>query len=159
MSDFKQQIVAEARGWLGTPFHHQGRARAGVDCIGLVLGVLEAVQCLSRAKDEMGARRRFSDFDECDYAPDPNSERLREKMDAHFYPLHAAALAPGDVLLFRILRLPQHVGIVGNHPYGGLSLIHAYSPAAKVVEEKLAQGFLSRVIAAYRVPAPSMGGQ
>ena len=33
-------IVAEARSWLGTPYHHQAsRKGAGADCLGLVRGV------------------------------------------------------------------------------------------------------------------------
>ena len=33
-------VVAEARSWLGTPYHHQGAlAGAGCDCLGLVRGV------------------------------------------------------------------------------------------------------------------------
>ena len=30
-------IVAAARSWLGVPWRHQGRARQGIDCAGLVV--------------------------------------------------------------------------------------------------------------------------
>jgi hypothetical protein len=39
------EIVACARGWLGTRFHHQGRVKktathaGGVDCLGLLIGI------------------------------------------------------------------------------------------------------------------------
>jgi cell wall-associated NlpC family hydrolase len=32
-NSIRAAVVAEARSWLGTPFHHQGRVKAaGVDC-------------------------------------------------------------------------------------------------------------------------------
>ena len=37
----REEIVAEARKWIGTPFRHQGRIRGrGVDCVGLPLCVM-----------------------------------------------------------------------------------------------------------------------
>lgn len=37
----RDDIVNEARAFLGTPFHHQGRLqKVGVDCFGLVVGVV-----------------------------------------------------------------------------------------------------------------------
>lgn len=32
-----RQLIAEARKLIGTPWHHQGRNRYGVDCVGMVL--------------------------------------------------------------------------------------------------------------------------
>ncbi len=33
-------LVAAARGWLGTPFHHQASVKGvGCDCVGLIRGV------------------------------------------------------------------------------------------------------------------------
>lgn len=38
------RVVAEARGWVGTPYVHQASARgAGADCLGLVRGVWRGV--------------------------------------------------------------------------------------------------------------------
>ena len=38
--DQGQRIVAVARGWIGTPYRHQGsRKGVGCDCLGLVRGV------------------------------------------------------------------------------------------------------------------------
>ncbi len=37
------KFVAAARSWIGVPWAHQGRSRAGVDCIGLV--VMAARDC------------------------------------------------------------------------------------------------------------------
>lgn len=152
-------IVKEARAWRHTPFHHQGRLKGvGCDCIGMVLGVLHAVGACSRHRDQAGKQLPFTDFDQRDYARDPNSERLKYTLDYHLDAVETPEIRPGDVLLFRVIHLPQHVGIVGDHPMGGLSLIHAYSPARKVVEETLTQSWLARVIGAYRVPLECFGG-
>src|SRR6202008_328378 len=40
MSPHRPHIIAVARDWLGTPYHHQASVRgAGCDCIGLVRGI------------------------------------------------------------------------------------------------------------------------
>lgn len=42
-----EQIAAQARTWLGTHYHHQGRlkkserGKGGVDCIGLIIGIID----------------------------------------------------------------------------------------------------------------------
>jgi NlpC/P60 family putative phage cell wall peptidase len=150
----RAEIITEARSWLGTPFHHQGRVKkAGCDCIGMVLGALHNAGAQSRMLDEAGQPIPFTEFDRTDYSIDPNSDRLKHTLDEHLIEIPLEELLAGDVLLFKVIHLPQHVGIVGDHPSGGLSLIHAYSPAGKVVEEVLAKGWLSRVVAAYRVPS------
>tara|TARA_B100001123_G_C15336700_1_gene1033127 strand:+ start:4128 stop:4619 length:492 start_codon:yes stop_codon:yes gene_type:complete len=152
-------LVKEARSWIGTPFHHQGRMKkVGCDCIGMVLGVIHSVGLHSRFRDNRGNLRPFTAFDQTDYAPDPNSAQLKETLDSHLDPISLEGLQAGDVLLFRIVRLPQHVGIVANHPYGGLSLIHAYAPARRVVEETLSPSWLTRTIGAYRFPQECFEG-
>jgi NlpC/P60 family putative phage cell wall peptidase len=36
----REQIVAAARGWLGTPYHHQASVKGvGCDCLGLIRGL------------------------------------------------------------------------------------------------------------------------
>mgnify|MGYP000314131404 CR=1 FL=1 len=158
--DTASRIVNEARAWIGTPWHHQGRKKhVGCDCIGMVLGVLHGAGATSPARDAAGRRLTFPSFDRTDYAPDPNSQRLRHTLETHLMEIPLNAIAAGDVLLFKIIHLPQHVGIVGNHPSGeGLSLIHAYSAAGKVVEESLGKSWLTRTIAAYRVPVDCFEG-
>ena len=40
----REAIVAAARGWIGTPYQHQGSLRGvGCDCLGLVRGVWREV--------------------------------------------------------------------------------------------------------------------
>jgi NlpC/P60 family putative phage cell wall peptidase len=40
----RNTIIAEARSWIGTPYHHQAALKGvGCDCLGLVRGVWRAV--------------------------------------------------------------------------------------------------------------------
>ena len=41
--NIREKIVAEARSWIGTPFHHAARLKGvGVDCANLLIGVYAA---------------------------------------------------------------------------------------------------------------------
>jgi NlpC/P60 family putative phage cell wall peptidase len=148
-----EEIVAQARTWIGTPFHHQGRVKGkGCDCIGMVMGAIAETGAHSRYRDLAGNPIPFNRFDYTHYAADPSSTKLAMTLDSHLTAIDERNIQPGDVLLFKIVRLPQHVAIVGNHPMGGLSLIHAYSPARKVVEERYNQSWQARLVQAYSVP-------
>lgn len=127
----RRDILAEARSWLGTPFHHQGRLKGvGADCIGLVVGVARGLGLA--AVDRPG------------YARTPDGVSLAAALDAQMR--RVAAADAGDVLLLRIRRQPQHVGFLGEAG----TLIHAYSGADKVVETPMTDWWWQRVVAAYR---------
>ena len=141
-----ERIVAEARTWLGTRFHHQGRVKGvGVDCAGLVVGVAQAVG--------------ISINDCSDYTRIPDGELLKQLCDQQLISIARHDIAVGDVLLFRIEREPQHLAIVGNYESNSLgdcgdghfSMIHAYAPARCVVECRLDAIWLHRLVAAYRL--------
>lgn len=126
-----QDIVNEARTWLGTPFHHQGRAKgAGVDCVGLP--GMSAQSVGFKVEDRTG------------YSRLPDGETLEAELDRQMLcvwqrgmgdPL--AVLQPGDVPLFRMPRLPRHVGIYCGVVDGEHRFIHATSDVGKVVEINL----------------------
>ena len=41
----KEDVVREAKTWLGTPFHHQGRLKGvGVDCAGVIVCVAKELK-------------------------------------------------------------------------------------------------------------------
>jgi cell wall-associated NlpC family hydrolase len=125
-------IIAEARTWLGTPFHHQGRAKgAGVDCIGLVIGVAHALG--------------LSDFDTTHYGRIPSPLLMGAGLRANM--LAADRAEPGSVLWFAFDRVPMHVGIVTDS-----GLIHAYSVAGRVVETGLDPQWIARSRGAFRFP-------
>ena len=135
----KEHIVQEARSWIGTPFHHQGRVKgAGVDCVGLVIGIAKHFE--------------LSEFDTTNYSHIPDGEVLQALCEEHMVRINLVDLEVGDVLLFRFNERPQHLAIVGDYPYGGFSIIHAYSVAKKVVETRLDEYWNDLIVAAYRLP-------
>jgi NlpC/P60 family putative phage cell wall peptidase len=130
-----EEILAEARRWLDTPFRHQGRCLGvGVDCIGLIVGVARGLGLEAR--------------DRTDYPRQPDGVHLEAALDTQLRRLAPGRTRPGDVLLMRIRRLPQHVGILAEHG----TLIHAHSAAGRVVEMRLDERWWDRVVAAYRFP-------
>lgn len=129
----KDRIVAIAREYDQTPYIHQGRVKGvGIDCIGLVICVCK----------ELG----LIDFDYFDYDRTPDSSQLMELLEKHCTP--TIDPEPGDILVFRIKREPQHVGIMTD-----LGIIHAYQGAGKVVEHSLDDWWLKRNVAAFVLPS------
>lgn len=121
----RQQIVDEARSWIGVPFHHQGRNRLGVDCIGLVYLVGLTV----------GADLRGY-IDDPTYGRDPDA-RLHRGIARHAKRLNPMPLdnpPPGSILFFAFAKLPQHVGIASDKP--GF-FIHSFEPDGRVTETRL----------------------
>jgi len=142
-------IVENARGWLGTRFAHQGRRRAcgsdggGVDCLGLLVGV--AAEC-KLTKDG----RLLAAYDELDYGHFPDEVRLFMALKACLHEVEQDDVRTADVLLLKIDGRAQHVGIVGEYAGGGLSLIHAYAPARRVVEHRLDAAWRQKMVAVFR---------
>lgn len=132
-------IATTARAWIGTPFHHQGRLQGvGCDCVGLVIGVAEALGV--PVQDQPG------------YSPEPQGRALRDALDAQLLPIPAPV--PGCVVLMRIGREERHVGIVATHPAtGALSIIHAWLQAGAVVEHHLDTTWHRRIVQSYEIPA------
>lgn len=152
-------IVACARGWIGTRFHHQGRLKktaahkGGVDCMGLLVGV-------ARELDLRGADGLpLSLLDETDYGHYPSPERLREGLSRVLSPIALAEMCAGDVALFEIDGDARHLAIVTEDTPGGytgqLGMIHAYTPARYVVEHLLDAWWQARLVAAFRLPQSS----
>lgn len=129
----RADVVAEARTWIGTPYIHQHRAkRHGVDCVGLVVGVARDLGLVA------------PDFDITGYGPTPDGKSMLAICDRHMQRIPMDTLKPGHVLVyqFRPELGPQHMGIVGDYLYGGLSLIQALGKAdnkGEVVEWNIAR--------------------
>lgn len=126
--------IAYARACLGTPFRHQGRLPGvALDCAGLVLAVAQAVGV--EAVDFPGyGRQPFNGQLEAALAAQPCLE-----------PVALADRQPGDVLLLRIARDPQHLAILGEG-----TLIHAWADAGQVCEHRLDARWEARIVAVYR---------
>lgn len=145
MSRANERAVAVARGWIGTPYRHQAAVQgAGADCLGLLRGVWRAVY---------GAEpEEVPPYTE-DWSEPGGEERLWAAALRHLIPVApGAALAPGQVLLFRMRdgAVAKHLGLVGRVG-SAPTFIHAYS-GHSVVESPLSAPWLRRVVARFDFP-------
>jgi cell wall-associated NlpC family hydrolase len=126
-TDQRAAVVAEARKWIGTPYHNCADVRgAGVDCGMLLVRVFVDTGLVPA-------------FDPRPYPPDWNLHRSEEKYLGFIFDRTAEVSAPqpGDVAVYRFGRCYAHGGIVvGAAP---LAIVHAYMPARCVVEEEVAR--------------------
>lgn len=124
----REQIVSTSRSYLGVRWHHQGRNRAGLDCVGLVLATAW----------DLG----LTAIDYDGYGRVPDGAMLRAELDKHMDrtsdPHH------GDVLLMRFEQQPQHVAIVTD-----IGIIHSHAMMRRVVEHGLDDWWSSRIVGAY----------
>lgn len=147
MTALREAVVRAAAGWIGTPYLHQASVRgAGADCLGLVRGVWREVY----GGEPEGVPPYTPDWSEPQH-----EEVLWAAAARHLGPLTIDAVAPGDVLLFRMRdgKIAKHLGIVGAaEPYP--TLIHAYAGHG-VVESPLSGPWRRRIAAAFRFPERS----
>jgi hypothetical protein len=137
----KAQIVALARAQLGARWEHQARVGGvAMDCAGLPILI--------------GQRLGMSVDALANYGRLPVPAEMRRELDAHLMRVPKASMQPGDVTWIRFEVEPQHFAIVGDYAHGGLSLIHAYNGAGinKVVEHRLDEQWLSRIVGVWRFP-------
>jgi cell wall-associated NlpC family hydrolase len=127
-----QQIIAEARQWVGVPFRHQGRARSGIDCVGLPIVVGQALGVLSRG------------LDVANYGRLPSAE-LVERLTQHCSRLPAPV--PGSLVAIAWTRTAAHVALCA-----GDTLIHAYESVGRVVEHGYRGRWLKLTHSAWALP-------
>ncbi len=106
MSNHREAIIAEARSWIGTPYHHQASLKGiGADCLGLVRGVWRSVHGYDAETPPAYSR---------DWAEAAGEETLLAAAGRHMRPIEIADMKFGDVLIFRFrASVPaKHVGIL-----------------------------------------------
>lgn len=112
MSKQAAAIIAEAKTWMGTPWHHMGRVKgAGVDCAQFLIAVYSAVGIVPPFETEH-------------YPHDWHLHR-EEKRFLGYLLQHAEkvpAPQPADVVMFKYGRHEAHGGIVIEWPL----IIHAW---------------------------------
>lgn len=138
----RTQVVAAARSWLGTPFHHQARLNGvGVDCVGLVIGVARTLGLVA------------PDFDVQAYPRMPDGKSLMHLVQMHMRPLGLdQPMQAGDVVVVRFDADPQHLGILGDYRHGGLSIIHAAAMPGRVIETRLLFTPAMQFVQAFALP-------
>jgi len=124
----RQDIINAARNYLGVRYKHQGRTRFGLDCLGLVV----------RVAHDLG----LTNEDSTDYGTVPDGRRLMREMDARLDIITNAQ--PGDVLLIRFDKNPQHLAIMTDK-----GIIHSYAQVRGVVEHRLDEEWANRIVRSY----------
>lgn len=135
------EIVAAARGWIGTPYRHQASLKnVGCDCLGLVRGVWR--ECLGGEPEGLPV-----------YSPDWAESGAGEALAAagfrHLMAVDDLKFVAGDVLLFRWKpHLPaKHAGIAT----GDATMVHAQDGVV-VSEIALSRWWLRRLAFVFRFP-------
>jgi len=131
----RNDIICEARKWLGVKWRHQGRTKLGIDCAGLVILV--------------GKSLGLSDYDSTNYQRRTTGTKFLNHFKPYMNQKHILSASTGDVLLFRDTQYPCHVAIV-SEINGNQTIIHAHALLKKVLEERLDQAdWLERRVACF----------
>ncbi|MEP2891226.1 NlpC/P60 family protein [Tateyamaria sp.] len=144
MSVMVNEIVAEARAWIGTPYVHQQAAKtAGCDCLGLVRGVWRGVY---------GSEPERPPAYSMDWSEPQGEERLWDAALRHLRAKPLDAPEVGDVVLFRMRAgsVAKHLGIqtqIGSQT----AFVHAYSGHG-VVESPMSAPWARRIVARFEFP-------
>lgn len=111
---WRDDIVAEARTWIGTKYHHKGRIKGvGVDCGGLIYEVYK--QVLGIPKEAFPSA----------YAEDWGLHKDDNELYLDFilpYIVPVDQLLPGDLVIFKFGRAYAH----GTIYIGDNRVIHAF---------------------------------
>ncbi len=127
----RQRVIAEARSWLRTPYHHLANVKGvGVDCAMLVVEVYKAAGLVP------------ADLDPRPYVPDWHLHRGEEKFIAWLqrFGVQTSAPSPGDVVIWRFGRTYSHGSVVVDDSG---TIVHAYRDAGQVVLGNLQESLLA----------------
>ena len=134
-------IVAEARTWIGTPYHHQASVKGvGCDCLGLVRGVWRAT---------VGPEPERIPGYSNDWGEAQGHETMLAAGRRHLIEIGPRQAKPGDVVVFRVRagRVAKHAGILT----GASTFIHAQE-GGPVCEVALGSWWGKRIAATFRFP-------
>ena len=147
----RMRIVEAARGWIGTPYHHQASVRhVGTDCLGLVRGVWKELYGADAEKPPAYSR---------DWAEASRSEAMLEAADRHLVAKPIAAMTIGDVVVFRLRAgmVAKHAAIVTVPAMMvPAMMVHAIE-GAPVAEVPLTNWWRRRIAGAFQFPHISKG--
>ena len=127
----REDIIIQARTWIGTKFRYQGRIKknqyndGGVDCLGLVFGVFDELNYKYNNK-------LLSYYDTIVYSKQPDFNILKEKFSLFFKIKNIYELDIGDIILKRISIKNYHLMF-----YNKKTVIHSSAISHKVIENKI----------------------
>jgi cell wall-associated NlpC family hydrolase len=129
-----EQLIAQAREWVGVKFLHQGRSRHGADCLGFISAMLAELNSLTFIQHLPG-----------NYARMPQ-RLLLQKLTAL---CRQIPLQPGALVLFQwpLTEFPSHAGV-----FTGENLIHSYQTEGKVIEHGYRGPWVKRTASIWALP-------
>ena len=116
----REAIVAEARAWERTPYHHHARIKgAGVDCAQLPAAIYEAVGLIPHIEPQYSQDWMFHQ----------DAEAYLEWVLPYAREVSREEVLPGDLAVFRFGRTYSHSVIITGLPLG----LHASVSARCVI--------------------------
>jgi len=143
------RVIAAARLWIGTPFHHQASlCGAGCDCLGLVRGIWAS---LTGRPAPLPPPYDFHWADTA--APGAAGQRLAEGLRPWLVEIDPASAGPGALLLFARHRrgIARHAGLLTAPD----KMLHADARRG-VVEDALSARWRRSITFAFLFPAPAV---
>jgi cell wall-associated NlpC family hydrolase len=126
----RQAVIAEARTWLRTPWHHAAKVKgAGVDCAMLLIACFSAPGLIADFTPEHYP---------VDWAMHRDQALFDEWLSRFAHPVETPQ--PADIVHYRFGRVFSHAGIVVDWPL----IIHADRRAGMVTLDHGDQDWLSR---------------
>lgn len=145
----RQEIVDEAREWLGTKFVHQARIKGmGCDCVGLIIGVGINTGVLDVNMNSMEVRKFMG------YSKRPDPRMILLALRTFMVPVRKNEAGAGDVVYRSYEVEPQHLGILTG-PFKEMKsgVVHALRwPNRKVIENRTDEDWYQNVVSAWRYP-------
>jgi len=138
MSNLRNQIIEEARSWIGTPFSHQGHIKGyKIDCVSLAreLGVKFNILDTVIKPEYIGYSRR------------PDRNKLKQACEDYLVSIPFSQLLPADLLLIQFEVEPAHIAI-----YNIDTIIHASTRFKKCDEHPFSEFWKLKVTNCYRYP-------
>lgn len=145
----RDDIVAEARRWIGTPYHHQASLRGvGTDCLGLVRGVWRALHSAEAEPVPVYTR---------DWAEATGAETMIAAARRHLIERDCTSADRGDIAIFRYRAhaIAKHIGIITSPLTLQATMIHAIEAHA-VAEVPLSPWWRRHMAAVFSFPGISI---
>ena len=118
-AETRAAIVAEARSWLDTPYHHNARVKGvGVDCAQLPAAIYHTVGLIPHLEPEYSPQ----------WMMHRDAEKYLEWVRPYAREITREELKPGDMVMWKFGRTYSHSAIVIEVP----TIIHAVNMAGRV---------------------------
>ena len=138
-------IITEARSWIGTPYQHQARLKGvGVDCAMMIADICLTLNLITKEQLKMipPYPATWHVTDDKPILTDLMKEFGCKQINRYDY-------QPGDVLVFKVGRVPSHLAILTDQN----TMIHAQGGTInKVTECSFSASWVKRMVEVYRLP-------